>query len=339
MIEAGERAAQITSQLLAFSRQQSQRPEPVDLNALVRRTSRMLSRLIGEHISLDLRLESGIAPVDADRAQLEQVILNLVINARDAMSDGGQVVISTRNSRADDARHMEAGADPLGYVVLTVRDTGEGMDEETRTQVFEPFYTTKEHGRGTGLGLAMVYGVVKQGGGHISVTSAPGEGSQFDLFFPVASREACQECSAAPRTPEGRAAGRILLVEDEESIRDLAARVLRGRGYEVIEAHDGMEALERVGDDSALVDLLVTDVVMPRLSGMKLAARLRQAQPRLPVVFMSGYAQAGFDVSGMTTGLDEFLQKPFTPDLLLASARRAAAGGAGQRRLGRGPKS
>jgi CheY-like chemotaxis protein len=218
---------------------------------------------------------------------------------------------------------MEAGADPLGFVALTVQDTGEGMDEETRAQIFEPFYTTKEFGRGTGLGLAMVYGVVKQGDGYIAVTSAPDEGARFDLFFPVASEQALQEPAAVRRTLAGRDAGRILLVEDEASIRDVAARVLKGRGYEVLEASDGLEALGSVDEGTTKIDLLITDVIMPRMGGVKLASRLRTQHPQLPVLYMSGYTEETFESAALVSGLDHYMQKPFTPDDLLTCARKA----------------
>ena len=321
IIEAGERAAQITSQLLAFSRRQSHRSEPIDLNAQVRATSRMLGRLIGEHIAIDLKLDARVPAVDADRAQLEQVILNLVINARDAMPEGGEVVISTRAGLASDAKALDGG-DPREFVVLSVQDTGEGMDEETRSQVFEPFYTTKEHGRGTGLGLAMVYGVVKQSGGYISVTSAPGEGSKFELFFPVAAGEAVVAADPAEHELTGGEAGRILLVEDETSIRDVAARVLRANGYDVVEARDGAEAEERMRDEDLRIDLLITDVVMPRMGGARLASQLRKNSPHLPVLFMSGYTEEAFDSSILLDGHAHYLQKPFTPDVLLQHTRR-----------------
>jgi signal transduction histidine kinase/ActR/RegA family two-component response regulator len=336
---AGARAAALTQQLLAFSRAQPARTAVLDLNAIVTDLGRMLSRLIGDDVLLVTRLAPGLGAVVADRGQLEQVLMNLVVNARDAMPGGGTLTLSTADVEIDAARAAELGGVTAGpYVVLGVRDTGIGMDEETLAHIYDPFFTTKgplsmvpRSGRssgggavqGTGLGLATVYGIVQQAGGAIAVTSAMGQGTEFFIYLP--------RTDAAPsgRRSEGEGAGAthgsetILVVEDQERLREAIAVVLQGFGYEVLAARDAIEA-ERFADvRQGPIDLLLTDVVMPRTSGPVLAERLRILRPGIRVLFMSGYAADVMrDHPGLQGGA-ALLAKPFRPDELGRAVRQA----------------
>jgi PAS domain S-box-containing protein len=317
---AGERAAALTKQLLAFGRRQISRPRPLDLNAVIRDAAQMLQRLIGEDITLETRLEPALDAVEADPGQIHQVLLNLSINARDAMTDGGVLTIATANAR------FEAGTAPHGcqagaYVALRVADTGVGMDEETMRHLFEPFFTTKADGFGTGLGLATVYGIVEQSGGSIQVDSEPGKGCRFDIHLPRA------EGPVEPATPaaaEAAGQGReltVLVVEDQQSVRGLAARALRDCGYNVIEAGSGEEALALAEAVEDVCQLVVTDVVMPGMSGKTMADKLRKHWPEVKVLYMSGYPNEVLLRHGLMDGEIDYLEKPFTPAGLAAKVR------------------
>jgi len=315
---AATRAAGLTHQLLAFSRRQVLQPKVLDLNELVRGVESLLRRLIGEHIQLSTRPAQGLWPVRADPGQLEQVIVNLCVNARDAMPTGGALVVETANIHLTDPPDgPETVIQPGRYVQLTVTDNGVGMDSDTRLHLFEPFFTTKEPGKGTGLGLATVYGIIKQSGGYIFVDSAPGEGSRFRVYLPQVEGETERPAIQvpAPPTPTGRET--ILLVEDEESVRRLGRRILEGAGYRILEAADGAEALAVAEAWQGEFDLIVTDVIMPEMSGQELSTRLRERSPNLRILYVSGYTDDTILQHGQLLPNTGFLQKPFTPTSLL----------------------
>ncbi|HJQ27149.1 MAG TPA: ATP-binding protein [Blastocatellia bacterium] len=314
IVKAGQRAAALTSQLLAFSRKQVIQPKVLDLNAVIADLQKMLGRLIGEHIELVAQPDARLGRIKADPGQIEQVVMNLAINARDAMPQGGRLTISTSNLRL-----TEAGPNTLpgDYVVLTVSDTGCGMDRETLSHIFEPFFTTKEMGRGTGLGLSTVYGIVRQSGGDIHVDSAPGRGTTFKIYIPrvAATDEEVRVEAAAGETKA--ITGTVLLVEDEAMVRQLVRSILQMRGFKVIEATDGVDALAASQDYAGAIDLLLTDVVMPRMGGPELAEHMRQLRPTTPALFMSGYTDDGIVHHGVLDDGLVFIQKPFTPDALI----------------------
>lgn len=311
--EAGRRAAQLTRQLLAFSRQSVLRTELLSLNTVVRDTEPMLRRLIGEDVRLSTELAADLEPITADLGQLGQVLLNLSVNARDAMQEGGSITIATRNVRIDaEYCALRPEAKPGAYVRLDVTDTGCGMGPEVQSRVFEPFFTTKPAGKGTGLGLAMVYGLVKQGGGHIEVASEVGRGTTFMLYFPVSAGAPSARPGSAPEAPVAAGTETVLIAEDEEAVRRLAARALTARGYTVLVAGDGEEALRVVEDHGGRVDMLVTDVVMPAMSGSRLAEALRARFEGLEVLFVSGYADDAVVRQGLLRDEIDFLQKPYT---------------------------
>jgi two-component system, cell cycle sensor histidine kinase and response regulator CckA len=321
--KATDRAALLTRQLLAFSRKQVLMPELLNLNGIVLELESMLRPLIGEDIRLTTSLDPALGPIEADPGQLHQVVMNLVVNARDAMPKGGSVSIETANA---DVGENDDGIQPGRYVTLTVRDSGEGIDEETLGQIFEPFFTTKEAGKGTGLGLATVYGIVKQSGGYVAVESEVGEGSAFTIYLTRADGTVQQP---QPPPPPAVAAGSpgattVLVVEDEEVIRGLVDQVLRGEGYEVILAADGDEALERARE--IRVDVLLTDLTMPGLGGRELADRLRADRPELKVMFMSGFADSDTFSGGSLPAATAFLEKPFTFAHLTERVRSLVAG-------------
>jgi signal transduction histidine kinase/CheY-like chemotaxis protein len=324
--EAADRAAGLTRQLLAFSRQQVLQPTAMDLNALVLDTSQMLRRLIGEHIDLVTDLGADLAPVLADKTQLEQVIVNLAVNARDAMTAGGTLAISTANVDLDETYATQhAGARPGSYVMLAVSDTGVGMSEATRRRVFEPFFTTKERGKGTGLGLATVYGIVKQSGGYIWASSEPGRGAAFRVYLPRALRDAATPVVLRETPP--RAAGGsdlVLVVEDEAAVRFLTRLILERAGYHVIDAANPEEAEPLCTDD---VDLLITDVIMPGGTGPALFRTLVEQHPHLRVLYMSGYTDDTMAPEGRLDPDTAFLQKPFSTDGLLLKVRDALGRG------------
>jgi len=318
--QMAERAAALTRQLLAFSRKQVLEPRIVDLNAIAEGIERMLRRLIGEDIELIIRLDPELGAVRADPSQLEQVIVNLAANARDAMPEGGTLTIETANATLDGgAPDCPPDVAPGPYVRLSIRDTGVGMDAGTQARLFEPFFTTKELGKGTGLGLATVYGIVKQSGGSITVRSAAAAGTIFDIHLPRVSA-AAEPVTAAPPPPEAPGGSEtVLLVEDEDPVRELAREILEGRGYRILEARDGSQALRIAEEHRGPIALLLTDVVMPGMTGPELARRLGAGRADLKVLFVSGYTDRGFAVPGPAASL--FLQKPFTPDALAGKVR------------------
>jgi len=321
--DAAERAAALTRQLLAFSRKQVLQTRPVNLNAVVTDVEKMLRRLIGEDISLTTRLDANLALINADPGQLEQVLINLAVNARDAMPGGGALTITTDNAVLSDEhgeRHL--GAAPGKYVMLAVTDTGSGMTREVQQRLFEPFYTTKGPGKGTGLGLATVHGIVKQSGGDVYVYSELGHGTTFKVYFPRLTKAAeVVMTTAEHRTVAPRGSETILLAEDDESLRALGARVLGALGYEVLVARTGAEALKIVAQHKGPIDLIATDVVMPEMNGSQLVEKVLEARPTIRVLFMSGYTDDEVMRRGVIDGQTAFLQKPFTPDLLAHKVR------------------
>jgi two-component system cell cycle sensor histidine kinase/response regulator CckA len=322
--KATDRAAALTRQLLAFSRRQVLQPKIVDLNTVIAGAGKLLRRLIGEDIALVTRLDPALGPVRADAGQLEQVIMNLAVNARDAMQTGGTLTLETENVviEASKLAAEERIVAPGRYVLLRVRDTGSGMDADTRRHLFEPFFTTREKGKGTGLGLATVYGIVKQSGGFIWVDSEPGRGAAFRIYLPRVD-EAAPPAARAAAAAEPAAAGTetILLVEDEDAVRAVARESLRRHGYRVLEARDAESALAIAAGFEGHIGLLLTDVVMPGLSGRALADRLAPKRPGTRVLFMSGYTDDAIVQHGVLEPGLSFLQKPFTPDVLAQKVR------------------
>ena len=322
MQSAGERAAALIRQLLAFSRKQALEPKVFPLNAAIRNIETMLRRLIGEDVQLAIRLDPADGHVKADPSQLEQVIMNLVVNGRDAMPNGGLLAIETSQVELTRTPMHHLQPLPLGhYVKLTVTDTGCGMDANTLTHLFEPFFTTKEEGKGTGLGLSTVFGIVTSYGGGIDVWSQIGHGTTFDLYFPRADPQATAAQTRELQERIRRGSETILLVEDDTAVRDLVRNELTKTGYQVLEARNGVEACLTATQQSMHVDLLLTDVVMPGMNGRELAQHLSVTKPNLRVLFISGYLD---DISvnrGMDPHRTTFLQKPFTPDLLLRTVR------------------
>jgi PAS domain S-box-containing protein len=324
--KAAKRAADLTGQLLAFSRQQVLQPKVIDLNEVVRDLESMLRRLIGEHIHFETRLGGDVGAVKADPGQLHQVLLNLVVNARDAMSEGGTLAIETSDVDLDEEQAATLpGLRAGSFVMLAVADTGTGMDEETKARLFEPFFTTKEQGRGTGLGLSTVYGIIRQSDGHISVESRPGIGTTFRILLPRIERDQLEvPCAERVEVPEASpGTERILLVEDDEAVRDLAREVLEMNGYDVVEASNGMQALELFEADPSTIDLVVTDLVMPEMGGRDLAQKLGEQTPGLPILYLSGYTDSAVLQQGMLDPGSTFLQKPFTPAELAHKVREA----------------
>jgi PAS domain S-box-containing protein len=319
---AGERAASLTSQLLAFSRKQRLQPRILDLNVLVANTQRMLARLIGEHIQLSVQLQPGLGRVEADPHRIEQAIVNLAINARDAMPEGGTLVIQMRDVYVGEEHEYPIAVEPGWYVMLSVSDTGMGMNEATRERAFEPFFTTKDASKGTGLGLAMVYGVVKQSRGHIWIDSEPEHGATFTILLPRVDRDA--ESTEESWQPSQAIGGTetILVAEDEQMLRDLAREVLRRYGYEVIEAANGKAALSASEQHHGAIDLLLTDIVMPEMNGRDLAAEILRARPHVKILFMSGYSKYVDDDRGFPGEKTDFVQKPFTPEILIRKVRQ-----------------
>jgi two-component system, cell cycle sensor histidine kinase and response regulator CckA len=324
---AAKRAASLTQQLLAFSRKQVLEPKILDLNAVVRDMEKMLGSLMGEHIELALALPDSLGMVKADRTQLEQVILNLSVNARDAMPEGGKLTIETSKVDMDEANPAcPAHIRPGSYVLLRVMDIGCGMTREVQAHMFEPFFTTKEKGKGTGLGLATVYGIVTQSGGYILVKSEPGKGTAFEIYLPLieAPAEIAQESQTPLKRPRKNEAT-VLLVEDEASLRKLTRDVLQEMGYAVREAVDATQALE-IAKESPAIDLLLTDVVMPGMSGRALADALAISHPNTRVLFMSGYIYGGIAEPGALDAGMTILRKPFTREELIRRVEKALMG-------------
>ena len=320
--KASQRAVSLTRQLLAFSRQQVLEPAILNLNALVSDMEKMLPRLIGEDIKLNLILAPTLGQVKADQGQIEQVVMNLAVNARDAMPGGGKLTIQTANVELDVAYTLEhPGSKPDRYVMLAVTDTGIGMDPETQAHIFEPFFTTKERDKGTGLGLATVYGVVKQSGGYIAVDSEKGKGASFSVYLPrVEQAVAVPEASPA-KTLTLQGSETILLVEDAEPLRKLAHMFLKDNGYQVLTAADGEEALQVARQHAAPIQLLLTDVVMPGINGRVLAERLAPWQLGMKVLYMSGYTDSFIAGHGVLEAGTHLLHKPFTEEALMRKVR------------------
>jgi PAS domain S-box-containing protein len=308
--KATDRATLLTRQLLAFSRKQVLEPELIDLNEIVTEMESMLRPLIGADVMLKTALDPALGPIVADPGQLNQVVMNLVVNAADAMPTGGVLSIETANAEVGEG--SEGTIDPGSYVTLTVRDQGEGIDEETLRQIFEPFFTTKDAGKGTGLGLATVYGIVKQSGGYVEVESELEVGSAFRIYLPLADAGSrrTEPVAPAPAAVERLEPATVLVVEDEEVVRSLVVQVLEGEGYKALVARDGEDALALAEDHH--VDLLLTDLTMPKIGGRELAERLRSKHPSLKVVYMSGYADGGILSDGVLPPETAFLSKPFT---------------------------
>ncbi|HHJ06895.1 MAG TPA: PAS domain S-box protein, partial [Anaerolineae bacterium] len=323
ILGAGQRAANLVRQLLIFSRKQVLNPTVLNLNTVVTDTNKMLQRIIGEHIVMTVNLAPGLRSVKADATQMEQVLMNLAVNARDAMPDGGELIIETANVVLDDERAGQMiDLDPGNYVTLTVSDTGAGISKEVKAHLFEPFFTTKEVGKGTGLGLATVFGIIKQSGGQIAVDSVLGQGSAFTIYLPAegfvephpSQKEMIETAPTGVET--------LLVVEDDSVIREMIVGILRQYGYTVLEAADGLQALQSLEAHCAKVDLLLTDVVMPQMDGKTLADQVRQNCPQIKIIFTSGYpgdtiARRGVLDSGLT-----FMQKPFSPTALLKKIRQ-----------------
>jgi PAS domain S-box-containing protein len=320
--QAAQRAVSLTGQLLAFSRQQILHPVVLDLNDVVRNLNDMMARLIGEDIAIINRLDPALGRVKGDASQIEQVLINLAVNARDAMPLGGSLTIETSNIDIDQTAQRYSGAKPGEYVLLTMRDTGTGMDEDTMTQIFEPFFTTKEKGKGTGLGLATVYGITKQSGGYISVSSEPGSGTTFSIYLPRASGAEESERPVAETPPVADSGHEtILLVEDSGPLRSITREFLDEAGYRVLEADDAEMALKLVEKRKFPIGLMIADVVMPKMNGHALAERLMRTHPEMKVLYVSGYTDEAVFRYGVRPGRPDFLNKPFTRDALLNRVR------------------
>jgi PAS domain S-box-containing protein len=319
--KAATRAAGLTRQLLAFSRQQVLQPQVLDLNHVIADMEKMLGRLIGEHIRIVVAPAADLGAVRADPGQIEQVLMNLVVNARDAMPAGGKIILETGNATLDEGYAQgRIDLEPGRYVMLAVSDTGSGMTPETRARIFEPFFTTKEVGRGTGLGLSTVHGIVKQSGGHVEVYTELGQGTTFKIYLPLAQEPSRPAEANAPVVRQLGGSETIVVVEDEDTIRVLMRRVLTGNGYTVLEASDGSEAIS-LCERQQRIDLLITDVVMPLMNGPDMVRRVCAARPGVRVLFISGYTDQALIHQGLKTPGATFLQKPFTPDTLLAKIR------------------
>ncbi len=317
MKKATDRAVSLTRQLLTFSRRQIMQPKIIDINKTIKDLSAMLQRLIGEHIELITNLDSGLWKVKADPNQMEQVIMNLVVNARDAMPDGGSLVIETKQIKLDSTyNRFHPDVKPGHYVMVSISDTGIGMNEEVRRRIFEPFFTTKEKGKGTGLGLATVYGIVKQSGGHISVYSEVGKGTTFYIYLPAVKtqkQERSEEKGESHTKGQGQ---RILVVEDEYLVRELICDTLQTLGYKVWEASNGEQALKIYAEHKNEIDLILTDLIMPVMNGRKLIETITKENPNVQVLFMSGYDDNAISKHGMLEEGINYIQKPFSPSVL-----------------------
>lgn len=324
--EAGDRAATLTSQLLTFGRRQALQYSTIDLNGTVESARDMLQRMIGEDIHFEIDLQPGPHYIKTDPGQLDQVLVNLVVNARDAMPRGGRLRIETAAIALDQPlTNRFLKLEPGEYIRLRVTDSGSGITDKVLNRIFEPFYTTKDKGKGTGLGLSMAYSLVEQSGGQIDVASRPDEGTRFDLYLPITNarpEEKLSETSPAPEPSSENGNEIILLVEDEDVVRDLARRVLSDYGYDVLEARQGEEALALSELHAGPIHLLLTDLVMPKMSGPELAQNLQALRPDMPVLYMSGYNDEKVLRYGMQEQQIHFLQKPFTPNALIAKIRQ-----------------
>ena len=317
ILKATERAASLTRQLLAFSKRQVLRAESLSINAIVEDMAKIIRRLLGDGIRVDTAVEPHVWTIRADPGQLEQVLLNLSLNARDAMKRGGTLRISTRNVDLAPTSTPEAVLPAGRYVVLEVRDTGIGMSEETRSRIFEPFFTTKDPDGRSGLGLATVYGIVAQSGGHISVASDLGEGATFTIHLPVDDGPKAGRVPGTGDILRSSAGNTILIAEDNEGVRALTVRILASAGYRVFEGCDGVDAIETLRSLPEPIDLLITDIMMPRMNGSELTAHFQHIQPGTPILLISGYVDEDH-VRRAFNSPDAILPKPFTPDALLA---------------------
>jgi CheY-like chemotaxis protein len=327
ILKAGERAATLTQQLLAFSRPQVLQPRVLDLNKLVTSLSTLLRRLIGEDVDLQLDLRADLGRVSADAGQIEQVLMNLVVNARDAMPKGGTLTIETANVELDESysrRHLATKPGP--YVQIAVSDNGGGMDEATQARLFEPFFTTKAVGRGTGLGLSTVFGIVKQSGGNLDVYSVPDRGTSVKVYLPRIDQPAAVEAEST-RKRAASGSETVLLVEDDEMVRSLVREALVRTGYKVMDTSDPLEARRLSGSYRGTIHLLITDVVMPKVSGRELAEELRARRGGMKVLYMSGYTDNAIVNTGILQKEVAFLQKPFTPAALTQKVREVLEGG------------
>jgi two-component system cell cycle sensor histidine kinase/response regulator CckA len=320
---AADRAASLTRQLLAFSRMQVLQPRVMNLNSVVEDMGKLLPRLIGEDIELVIRAASDLGTIRADASQMEQVIMNLAVNSRDAMPSGGRLVVETSNAELD---HAYVSGHPIvkpgEYVLLEVSDNGTGMDAQTQAHIFEPFFTTKEQGKGTGLGLATVYGVVKQSGGFIWVYSEAGKGTSFKIYLPRVHQQAEKAGVSTPSSEAPRGSETVLLAEDEQDVREVAREFLESGGYTVLEARDGATALQVAAQHAGSIDLLVTDMVMPGMTGQELAGRLQQNRSGLRVIYMSGYSEHAAAGAANTDSSIRLLSKPFSRAAILRLVRQ-----------------
>jgi nitrogen-specific signal transduction histidine kinase/CheY-like chemotaxis protein len=322
MVEAGNRAARLVQQLLAFSRKQVLQPRIINLNSVVVEMKQLLERLAGEDVEISVKLDSNLGSVKADPAQMERVIMNLAVNARDAMPEGGKLILETANAELDASyinRHTAAVAGK--YVMLAISDTGVGIDKEIQSKIFDPFFTTKASGKGTGLGLATVYGIVNQSGGYVWVYSEMGKGATFKIYLPLveAKPEPIFLQPVAFQSPTGSET--ILVVEDDKLLREFICEVLGSSGYSVLAASNGNEALELVAQHKGAIHLLLTDVVMPGMSGRALSTQLLSAQPKLKVLYMSGYTENAIVHHGVLDRGVQLIQKPFTIGSLARKVR------------------
>jgi signal transduction histidine kinase/CheY-like chemotaxis protein len=324
--KAADRAVSMTRQLLAFSRMQVLEPRTIDLNAVIADMGKMLARLIGENIEYAFTQDTRLVSVKADPGQIGQVIMNLVVNSRDAMPHGGNIEVRTRNAVLDrDEARKRHPMEPGEYALLSVTDTGQGMDEETKAHIFEPFFTTKEVGKGTGLGLATVYGIVKQSGGFIWVESAPGKGTTFEIYLPHGQGARVDDVEKAKPGAIPRGKETILVVEDEAAVRELACEFLKSAGYSVLEAKNGAEALETIAGNTTTIHMVLADLIMPRMGGAELAERLKNERPELKVLFMSGYSEHAGEESGKISP-QAILNKPFSIATLIGRVREVLGG-------------
>ena len=323
--QAAERAAELTGQLLAFGRRQVISPRVIDPNRVLTGLEPMLRQVIGTNVELGLELEPDAWRIRADPGQLDQIVVNLVVNARDAMPAGGTVTIGTRNVIVDEPFAIEQfDVKPGPYLLISVTDTGVGMDRETRAHIFEPFFTTKESGKGTGLGLASAYGIVRQAGGHVRLASEPGAGSSFNLYFPRIDAPLTIERQPVTATPDA-GSGTVLIVEDEAVIRDITTRILRRAGYDVVAVSGAADAMDRLADAGPPIDVIITDVIMPNMSGISLAETVFDRYPRVGVVFLSGYTAETLNVERLTDRGAVFVAKPVTSRQLVLAVQQAAA--------------
>jgi two-component system cell cycle sensor histidine kinase/response regulator CckA len=326
--QATDRATTLTRQLLAFSRKQLLELKVVDLNIIVEDMERLLRPLIGENIELETQLATDLGRTRADAGQIEQVLMNLVVNSKDAMPNGGKITIQSANAKLnnEDVRREYTYIQPGLYVVLSVTDTGEGMDKETQLRIFEPFFTTKEKGKGTGLGLSTVYGIIKQSGGYVLVESEPRQGTTFRIYLPRVEDALAPAGSVGVSQSQTGGLESVLLVEDEESVRQLVRETLEAKGYKVLEADNGEAALQMVSGHSGKIDILITDVVMPGMSGRELSARMCASRPQTKVLYLSGYTEDAIVHEGVVDPGTAFLQKPFTLQALSRKVREVLDG-------------